>query len=294
MYPRSPLRSIAPLGAALALALSAAACAPNLAAEASKGEVDDVAGGDGGEEPGDDGAVEDTGEALDTGEPEDLEQWAGANLQIVSPVTDDFLPYGEDASFEAVIIGADGEPLAFDGVQWRSSVGGWTGAGAAFEDDGLDVGRHTLTAEATLPDGTRLASQVAGVTVQAEVAGTYVGNLIVDLTGEYNGTPITASCIGAAVVYVDALGERVQGESTCVLALFGFDTEARHEFDLAVDGSELAGTANLDLSFFNIAFDAIGEIGRDNILATWTGSAGGLLDVAGELNIDRISRDIGG
>jgi hypothetical protein len=293
MHPRSP-RVLPSALAFFTTAFALIGCAPNLAADAGKEDVEVVSGdGDG----GDDGAADSgdyTGGVEDTGEPEDLEQWIGANLQIRTPVTDDFLPYGEPAEFEAVIVGADGAELDFDDIAWRSSVGGWTGLGATFEDSSLDVGRHTLTAEATLPDGTRLASQVAGVTVQAEVAGTYVGNLIVDLTGEYNGTPLTASCIGAAVVYVDGLGERVQGESTCVLSLFGFDTSARHEFDLAVDGTELAGTANLDLSFFNVAFDAVGEIDDDTIRASWTGTAGGLLDVAGDLDIDRISRDIGG
>ena len=287
---RTPLLAPAPMTVLCVALLGAAGCAPDYAVDAGKGDV-----GSGGSDGGADGGeVVDSGTPDDTGEAEDLAQWAGANLVIRTPATGDFLPYGEDADFEAVIIGADGAPLVFDEIAWRSSIDDWTAVGADFSDDSLDVGRHTLTAEATLPDGTRLVSQVAGVLVQSEVAGTYVGNLVVDLTGEYSGTPITASCIGAAIVTVDALGDRVQGESTCILALFGFDTAARHEFDLEVDGSDLAGTANLDLSFFNVAFDAVGEIARENIHATWEGSAGGLLDVAGDLDIDRISRDIGG
>lgn len=266
------------------------ACTPKItAAEIENGDVEGSDGLDGNTE---DTGGEDTGGAEDTAEPEDLAQWAGATLEIRSPATGAFLPYGEPAEFEAEVVGADGVPLDFDAIAWESSIDDWTATGASFEDAGLDVGTHTLNAEAVLPDGTRLVSQVAGVQVQAEAAGTYVGNLIVDLTGEYNGTPITASCIGAAIVSVDLLGERVAGDSTCVLALFGFDTEARHEFDLEVDGDSLSGTADLDLTFFRLSFDATGEVDDETIRATWTGDVGGLLDITGDLNIERISRDV--
>jgi hypothetical protein len=287
---RAPLPMLLVLSLPALLGALSAGCTPKItAAELDDGEVDEGDGLDGNTE--DSGGAEDTA-AEDTAAEEDLEQWAGATLEIRSPEPGAFLPYGEPADFEAVIVGADGVELPFDGVAWESSIDDWTATGANFEDAGLDVGTHTLSAEALLPDGTRLVSQVAGVQVQAEAAGTYVGNLIVDLTGEYNGTPITASCIGAAIVYVDLRGERVAGDSTCVLAFFGFDTEARHEFDLAVDGDEVAGTADLDLSFFALTFDAAGEIDDETITASWTGDVGGLLEITGDLSIDRISRDV--
>ena len=267
------------------------ACTPKItAAEIENGAIGGNDGLDDNTE--DSGGAVDSGGAEDTGPQEDLEQWAGATLEIRSPETGAFLPYGEPADFEAVVVGADGVPLPFDGVGWTSNIDDWTATGADFADAGLDVGTHTLSAEAVLPDGTRLVSQVAGVQVQAEAAGTYVGNLIVDLTGEYSGTPITASCIGAAIVSVDLLGERVTGDSTCVLALFGFDTEARHEFDMVIEDGALSGTADLDLSFFRLSFDAAGEVDGDTITATWAGNVGGLLDVSGDLDIDRISRDV--
>ncbi|MFM2248124.1 MAG: hypothetical protein RL071_4199 [Pseudomonadota bacterium] len=285
----SPILSILSLTALLGVLSSG--CTPKITAAELDGDVEEGDGLDGNTE--DSGGAEDSGAAEDTAAEEDLEQWAGATLEIRSPASGAFLPYGEPADFEAIIVGADGVELPFDGVAWESSIDDWTATGASFEDAGLDVGTHTLSAEAVLPDGTRLVSQVAGVQVQSEATGTYVGNLIVDLTGEYNGTPITASCIGAAIVYVDLRGERVAGDSTCVLSFFGFDTEARHEFDLGIDGDEVAGTADLDLSFFALTFDATGGIDDETISAGWTGDVGGLLTVTGDLSIDRISRDVG-
>jgi hypothetical protein len=268
--------------------LTLTACAPNFV-EANKGEVNE---GGTQEEDGEGTEESDSGTG-DTGlSEEELAVWRDATLEIRSPATGDFLPLGEAAEFEAVVLGADGEPLEFESIHWESTVGGWEADGALFENDSLEAGRHTFTARATLPDGSTLQAQVAGVLVQSEAAGTYAGNLIVDLTGEYNGTPITASCIGGALLRVDTAGETALGDSSCIISLLGFELSANHDFDFSLDGDTVGGTAALDLTFFAFDFAVDGELDDEVLTASWADLAFDLLEVAGELEVERISREV--
>lgn len=268
----------------------------SLGCQPSKVEIGD---GTTTEDPVDTSSGEQPGDTADTGTPEEEEQvdpvWDTATLVILSPASGDFLPWGESADFEAEVRAEDGSVLDFDEITWASDAdSAWGPTGASFSDDSLDVGLHNLTAEARLPNGDRLASSVGGVRVQAEDAGTYVGNVIVDIGIEYSGTTYTLSCIGSTTIIVDVYGEAATGASSCVVSLNGYDLDANQDFDLVVDSGDVEGEANLDLTLFTYGFDVSGDIGDGELSATWSDDVYGYAAVEGELTATRVSRDTTG
>lgn len=220
------------------------------------------------------------------------EDWSGASLVVEAPAPGEVLPYGEDSTFTAYVLDADGGETDFADLVWTTSASSWTETGVEFESDGLDVGSQAITVEAALPDGTVLKNTIGGIKVQHPDAGTYVGNLTVDISGEYNDLPITASCVGAAIVGVDVYGETATGDSTCIVSLLGFSTEALHVFDFEVDDDAVVGMVSLDLSFFQIDFEVEGGIADSFISAEWATNYGGFIDVAGGMNLERVSTEV--
>jgi hypothetical protein len=240
-----------------------------------------------GNNPGFDDSVGDQAD-----DPLDDIDWTGATLQVLSPSAGEVLPYGETTVFAAEVLDLEGNPTPFEALEWVSSVGDWSAQGPELEVDDLDAGQHTIWVEAVLPDGTRLNSSLGGIRVQHPDAGTYVGNLVVDIAGEFNELPITASCVGAAVLEIDAYGETATGESTCVVGLLGFSTEAIHVFDFEVFGDEVGGMVSLDLTFFQIEFDVTGLLGDELISADWEADYAGLVDVTGTMELERVSTEV--
>ncbi len=238
-------------------------------------------------EPTDDGTTGTT----DTEEEEEVGDWTGSSLVVESPAPGELLPYGEDSTFTAVVLDDSGNPTDFTDLTWTTNASNWTETGADFESDGLDVGTQAITVEAVLPDGTVLRNSVGGVRVQHPDAGTYVGNLAVDISGEYNGFPITAACIGAAIVTVNVYGEQATGDSTCIVSLLGFETQALHVFDFQVDDETVAGQVELDLSFFQIGFEVEGELQDEVMSAVWATDYGGFLTVEGDMELERVTTD---
>jgi hypothetical protein len=238
----------------------------------------------GGEGEGEDG----------TTQPEEVGDWTGSTLVVETPVPGDVLPYGEASAFVAVVLDASGTATDFADLVWTTDGSDWTEVGDDFESDGLDVGNQTLSVEAVLPDGTVLRNGIGGIRVQHPDAGTYVGNLAVDISGEYNGFPITASCIGAAIVGVDVYGERANGDSTCIVSLLGYSIDALHVFDFDVDGGDVEGTVSLDLSFFQLDFSVTGNLDDNTISADWATDYGGFIDVAGAMELERVTTEVVG
>lgn len=231
---------------------------------------------------------------VDTGPTEDeLDAlWGDARLVVTSPVSGDFLPLGEPAHFEASVVNGAGEVLPFEGVTWTSDVdSAWTITGLNLDDASLSVGTHAITAEAELPNGDRLANTVGGILVQAEDAGIYTGDVMVDVTVDYSGTPYTVSCIGSTTIIIDAYGEVAEGESSCTISLFGYDTEAAQDIALEVSAGELSGEVALDLSFFSYGFEASGTVADGEMEASWADDVYGYADVTGSLSATRLSRD---
>ena len=223
---------------------------------------------------------------------EDTHLWDGATLTVLSPHSGDFLPLGEEARFEAIITSADGDELDFDDIQWSSSIdAGWQLSGALLDDDSLDVGSHTITATAVLPNGDRLVYALGGILVQHEDAGTYVGDVRVDVTLSWSGTDYTLGCTGATTIVVDVYGETATGDSACVLVLGTYDLETTYNFDLSADEGALDGTAEIDLVFFGYDIDMTGDVGGGVLSGSWASTDFG--EITGELNATRITRDVG-
>jgi hypothetical protein len=241
----------------------------------------------------------DTGE-MDTGETDteeesedetDVTQWDGATLVLEQPLSGDFLPYGEDAEFVAAVYSADGERMDFDDITWGSDIeDDWSLTGSDLTNSSLDIGSHSITAEAILPNGDRLQSTMGGILVQHEDAGIYVGDIRVNITLSWDGADYAAGCIGAITVLVDAYGESAVGDSSCVISLLGFEQDLTYNFDMVVDEGDLTGAAAVDLVIFSLDFDVNGTITDGVMTGSWEDSE--LVEIAGDLNANRITRDI--
>jgi len=230
----------------------------------------------------------------DTGEIEDTSEWDGAWMEVISPQSGDFLPLGEDATFEAIIYDINGEPTAFSEVNWVTDLDeAWSLEGSEIDDSSLDVGTHAISAAATLPNGDRLVHTMGGILVQHEDAGTYVGNVQVDLTLDYDGSDYSAGCTGSVTLIVDAWGETASGDSACTVSLLGYDQDTTYLFDLSLEDDELSGIADVDLTFFTYSFDVNGEVNDGELSGTWEDEVFGYIALAGELSVSRITRDIG-
>jgi hypothetical protein len=229
-------------------------------------------------------------------DPEVAEAFEDAIIRIVYPPSGEFLAYGEAHTFEAVIQTPDGDELAFADIAWTSDADDeWGPAGDVFETDSIDVGTHNITAEATLPDGSRVAHTVGGVLVQHEAAGTYVGDMIIELDMEFDGTPVGTSCIGAALIVVDEYGEIAEGGSACTLDVLGyFSMEINHSFEYNIDGADIGGDAFVMIPFlgFGLPFGSEGQLVDGQLTSDWEGSFSGYIDIGGTLDVTRLTREI--
>jgi hypothetical protein len=236
----------------------------------------------------------DEGEGSETTTEEDYSEYDGATMVINEPHSGDFLPLGEDATFSATVYDAAGQILPFDDIVWTSDVdAAWTPVGELFTDATLDVGTHTLTATAGLPNGDRLVYAIGGVLVQSPYAGTYVGTLAVDASGDYNGTTYTITCSGATTLIVDTLGETVTGDAGCLLSIQGYDLDTTYAFDLDNTDGALGGTIALDLTYYAFDIDSSGTLTEDGELeGAFTTDVAGYLTLDGTYSATRITRDV--
>jgi len=231
-----------------------------------------------------------TDETTDTGTEPDYSEWDGATLQILTPASGEFLPYGEDSAFEAVVYNAAGEPTDFSDIVWDSDIDdGWAQTASAFSDDSLDVGVHALTATAELPNGDRLVYTIGGLLVQSQYAGTYSGTAEID--GAY--TEYAIGCSGPATIYIDAYGEESWGNASCLISLLGYDLDMVFDWEMELDGDTMEGSATVDFSgLFELPFDIDATINEDNVIDTEFDTDLGDLTVAGGMTLSQISRDV--
>ncbi|GDX83545.1 hypothetical protein LBMAG42_53560 [Deltaproteobacteria bacterium] len=239
-----------------------------------------------GSSPDDTAAVDDQA-ALDA-------EWDGARLVVEAPISGSFLPFEESAEFQAVVYAADGTVKDFPDITWASDVDeDWALMGASATDATLGVGTHALTAEALLPNGDRLAYTVGGVLVQSPYAGVYVGDLAVTAAGDYNGQTLSVGCSGALTMVVDAEGDVATGDAGCLLSLLGYDIDTAYIFDLENDDGDLAGTASIDLQFYELPVDTTGTITEDGELeGDFSAEVAGYLTMEASYAATRITRDL--
>jgi len=224
---------------------------------------------------------------------EDHSEWDGASLAILSPQTGDFIALGEPFEFEAVVSNADGEETDWTELAWSSDADdAWDQTGTSFSDDTLAIGEHTFTVSTELPNGDRLVTSAGWFLVQHEDAGTYVGEVSIDLAGDYDGTEVSATCIGATTIIVDQTGETATGDTVCSLSLFGYDMDSTYDFELQVDDGELSGEAVADLTFIEYAFEVDGNLVDGEMDASWNDDVYGFMSIDGALNATRVTRSI--
>lgn len=214
--------------------------------------------------------------------------WSQAELVITSPVSASFVSLEEGTTFSAHLENAEGEILDFDEITWKSSVAtDWTPTGAEF-DDVLPIGVHDLKAKALLPNGDRVSYTVGGVLVQSVYAGTYAGNVVVDLISDQ----LSTACSGAATLTIDATGEVVDGSANCFLSIQGIDIDGQYLIGAENDRGDMEGDIALDVFGFEVPLGLEGEVSEEGELsAGFVGNLAGFADIEGELNLTRISRD---
>ncbi|MFT7521306.1 MAG: hypothetical protein ACI9MC_003457 [Kiritimatiellia bacterium] len=213
-----------------------------------------------------------------------------ATFRIVQPASADFLPWGEEHTFQAELVSEAGEPLEFDEVTWTSGVDeAWHPSGMAFDDNKIDVGIHDITAQVILPNGDRQTHTIGGVIVQHELAGTYVGLFTSSMS--FQNFPIT--CSGSAVVLVDAYGDAVDGDAKCIAGAGGFEIPMDFTIEAQNDDGELTGNATARIIAFDVDFDADGSLPGDETLdMSFSGDVLGS-EMTGRIDTTRINRDAG-
>lgn len=224
------------------------------------------------------------------GETNEYPEFDGAYLQVLSPTPSSVYLLGEGLPLEAQIISSEGEVLEFEDVHWESNVEGELATGLDESVD-LDWGIKIITATADLPNGDRLQTVIGGVRVQGRHTGIYAGNIAINVNAEFEGTPITASCLGGLAFVVDMSGEVLIGEdSSCTINLLvigefdiGYGVEAAVEDDLA-DGSIQINTGFIDVP---VAFE--GDFEDGNLTADFEGDLF-LFGFDGSINTTRLSQ----
>lgn len=227
--------------------------------------------------------------AVGPGPDEELDAlWAGATLQIITPASGDFLPFGEESDFEAVVYDAAGAPTDFADITWTSDLDNtWLPTGALFADAALDVGTHALTATALLPNGDRLSYTIGGVLVQSLYAGTYSGTVTINVTYD----TYQVGCSGASNLTIDPYGEVVEGAASCVISLQGYELDLALGIDAENDESgKIEGDAAIDLFGYAFEMPLDGDVSEDGEL-TANFESTEYLELEGELSALRISRD---
>ena len=217
-------------------------------------------------------------------------EFDGATLELMSPLSGDILMLDEDVEFEAVVLSATGEPMDFELISWS------TDQDPEFAEEGLEVsaplepGIHAITATAELPNGDRLQSTQGGVRVQGVHTGIYAGSLIMELSGEFQGTPITTNCAGALDFVVDMEGQVIDGSGECSLSLVVLGSiDVAYNVNGDIDDNDAAGNVSVDVGFFPLDLDWEGGFEDQDDL---TGSFGGellMFDMEGTINAQRLS-----
>jgi hypothetical protein len=218
-------------------------------------------------------------------------EFDGATLELISPLSGEILMLDEDAGFEAVVLSAAGEPMDFELISWS------TDQDPEFSEEGREVsaplesGIHAITATAELPNGDRLQSTHGGIRVQGLHTGIYAGSLIMELNGEFQGTPITTNCAGALDFVVDMEGEVIDGSGECSLSLVVLGSiDVAYNVNGDIDDDDAAGSVSVDVGFFPLDLDWEGGFeDQDDLIGSFSGELM-MFDMEGTIDAHRLSR----
>jgi hypothetical protein len=217
-------------------------------------------------------------------------EFDGSTLAVYSPLPAGIFYLENDMELDAEVLDADGEPLDFDDIIWETDLDDDPILEGKNGDVELDWGIHTLTVTADLPNGTRLQTVLGGIRVQGEHTGIYAGNFAMNIDIEYQGTPITASCLGGLDFVVEMDGETLIGDSgqcTINLVIMG-EMDVSYSVDGEIDGGDVTGAIQLDLGFFDLPVSYDGSIDDGDIYAEYGGSVV-LFEFNGNIDAHRVS-----
>jgi hypothetical protein len=217
-------------------------------------------------------------------------EFDGATMVVHAPVSAAIYPLEDDLELEAEILDVDGEPLDFEDIVWEIDSDDDPIFVGDQGDVEMDWGIHTFTVTADLPNGDRLQTVLGGVRVQSENTGIYAGNFALNVHAEYQGTPITASCLGGLAFVVGMSGETLDaegGQCTINLIIMG-EMDVSYGVEGEVDDGDVDGNIQLDLGFFDLPVGYEGELSDGEMYAEYAGSAI-LFEFDGSLEATRVS-----
>ena len=222
---------------------------------------------------------------------EDLfEEFDGATLQVYSPLPAEIVFLEDGIALDAEIISADGEVMEFEDIVWETDTEFEPIHVGTYTEMDLDWGIHTFTVTAELPNGDRLQTLIGGVRIQGRHTGVYSGNFAINIDIEFQGTPITASCLGGLDFVVDMSGENIHGEDgQCTINLFIMgEMDVNYGVEGAIDDQTAEGDIQINLGLFDVPVGFDGEIDDGQMFTDFEGNIV-LFAFTGAIDAHRVS-----
>jgi hypothetical protein len=216
-------------------------------------------------------------------------EFDGARLIVNEPQSGTIYIVDDGIPLDAQVVDVNGDPMDFGDVVWTIDDEEEPIHTGLEGDVEVEWGIHLITATAELPNGDRLQWTAGGLRVQGEHTGIYAGNLRITLDAEFQGTPISASCLGGLDFTVDMSGTVIDGGGACMidlLVLGRFDVV--YNVDASVLNDDAEGSVAMDLGFFDFPVDFEGSFEYDTLTSEFGGGAF-LFDMSGDLDAHRVS-----
>ena len=112
----------------------------------------------------------------------DSSGFANASLIVESPLSGEIYMMNEALELRGKIVNKEADVLEFVDLVWRTDLLETPIAVGAAEEVSLQVGIHSISATAELPNGDRLKETLGGIRIQSPLTGIYSGNVSFDVS----------------------------------------------------------------------------------------------------------------
>jgi hypothetical protein len=199
----------------------------------------------------------------------------GAHLEVFEPQSPSIHYVGQAVPLLAEVRDVEDLWVDFEPIVWTAAGYDPTLMVGSQGEVELAPGYYDVVATARLPDGQRLESTVGGVRVQTRWSGIYAGDVVMALAVEFQGFPLSPTCVGALDMRVDYDGEQVQMEAgTCALDVFVLQLEGGITLTGEFENGTGHGTIDYDLGgFLSLSFEWTGGFVEDRFVGTFGGPA---------------------
>ncbi|MEM7151941.1 MAG: hypothetical protein AAF799_03820 [Myxococcota bacterium] len=180
---------------------------------------------------------------------EDDEAYEFAELEIVQPDPASIHPIGARIPLLAQVLQPDGSELTVDDVEWVSDDSDLPLLDTLQGDVELPPGVYDLSAIARLPNGDRLQTTVGDIRVQAPWTGEYSGDVVLVISVEFQGLPLSPRCQGPLELRVGLDGrtfDAADGQCTIDVAIVSLD--ATYSLEAEIDDAGIV-TGTIDFEF---------------------------------------------